>query len=200
MRCRSARRALIFMRRRWTLLSAASARHRFWPSHPAAEKSSRRSERCAVGIAVRHRIHDERHVITQIVSAARRRFHAGTRRNACQDDLRYATLAQDIIQASAQERAPSLLRDRVIAGLLLQFGNKLGPIGRKRKLGHSSIGAARSHARHVDKNHRQTPLAESARELAGPFDDFVRQDEPSENRQFLFAGRSRPGQRSYQFL
>ena len=46
-----------------------------------------------VRIPVRHRIHDKSHVVAQIVGAARRRFHAATRRDARQDDLGYAALA-----------------------------------------------------------------------------------------------------------
>jgi hypothetical protein len=38
-----------------------------------------------VGIPVCHRIHDQRHVVAQVVGAASRRFHADTRRDARQD-------------------------------------------------------------------------------------------------------------------
>lgn len=51
-----------------------------------------------IGVSVCHRIHGEHNVITVIVGAACRRFHAGTCCNAGQDDLSYATLAQVIIQ------------------------------------------------------------------------------------------------------
>ena len=61
----------------------------------------------------------------------------------------------------------------MVAGLLLQFRNKLGPIGRKRKLGPSGIRAARSRAGHIDENHRQTSLAESARKLGRSIDDLA---------------------------
>jgi len=59
-----------------------------------------------VGIPVRHRIYDKRHVIAQIVGAARRRFHTGTGRDARQDNLGYAALAQVIVQSCAKESRP----------------------------------------------------------------------------------------------
>jgi hypothetical protein len=71
------------------------------------------------------------------------------------------------------ECAHALLGYQVIVGVLLQFRNKLGPIRRERKLARSGIGAARSHARHIDKNDRQTSLSESAREPGSPADDFA---------------------------
>ena len=61
-----------------------------------------------VGVPVRHRIHDQHHVVAEIVGAARRRFHADARRDACQDDLGYAALAQILVQRRAEERAPAL--------------------------------------------------------------------------------------------
>ena len=80
----------------------------------------------AVGIRVPvgHRIHYQHNIVTMIVSAARRRFHAGARRNACHEHLRRAALPQVIIQRCADERTHSLFANQMIAGLLLQFRNR----------------------------------------------------------------------------
>jgi hypothetical protein len=58
--------------------------------------------------------------------------------------------------------------------LLLQFRNKLGPIGRERsQIARSGVGPAWSCAGDVDENDRQPSLAESARELGGAFDNLA---------------------------
>src|SRR6202162_2953892 len=113
-------------------------------------------------VAVCHRIYGKHDVITQIVGAAGRRFHTQARCNSRQEHLSYAALAQGIIQGRADECAYSLLAHDVVARLLLQFGDKLSPLRRKRKLWRSGIRTARSPARHVDENHWQTSLAERA--------------------------------------
>ena len=117
-----------------------------------------------VGVPIRHRIHDSHHVVAVIAGAADRRLHTGTRRNARHENLRHATPAQRLVQRCADERAYPLLADKVIGGLLFQFRNKLGPIGRKRKVTRSGVRASRGRARHVDENNRQPSLAESARQ------------------------------------
>ena len=51
-----------------------------------------------VGVAVRHGIHDQCHVVAEIVGAARGGFHPGTGRHTRQDDLRDAAPAQIVVQ------------------------------------------------------------------------------------------------------
>ena len=126
-------RGLAFAFSRAAAPSTASARRRFSPSRRAAEKSSRRYD----GARRRPGLSSHPRPASRCSPDRRRsccRFHADARRDARQHDLGYAALAQVIVQC-AQERAPPLLGDLVIVGVLLQFRNKLGPIGRKRKLG-----------------------------------------------------------------
>jgi len=47
-----------------------------------------------VGVAVSHRIRDQHHIVTVVVTAARSRFHAEAGGDAGNEDLSYATLAQ----------------------------------------------------------------------------------------------------------
>jgi hypothetical protein len=66
-----------------------------------------------------------------------------------------------------------LLADKIIAGLLPQFKNELGPIGRKpRQVARSRVGAARSRSCDVNEYDRQASFAESAREVGRAADDF----------------------------
>ena len=103
-----------------------------------------------VGIPVRHRIHDQNHVVAQIVGTARGRFHAGTRRNTRQEDLTHSPSSQFIIQRCGEKCAHSLFANSEIAGMLPQLRNKLSPIRRKSKLGPHRIDAAWRPPRHVD--------------------------------------------------
>jgi hypothetical protein len=66
-----------------------------------------------------------------------------------------------------------LLADEVIAGVPVQFRDKFGPIGRKGKLGHSDVGAARRRSGYVDENDRQMLIPENTREAGRPADDFA---------------------------
>ena len=81
-----------------------------------------------MGVPVRHRIHDKRHVVAEIVGAARRRFHSATRRDARQNDLGCTALT-----ICAWQGTEPVLGHDVVVRMLLQFRNKLGPIGGKRK-------------------------------------------------------------------
>jgi hypothetical protein len=85
-------------------------------------------------VAISHRIHDEHHVVTEIIRASPGRFHSGARRNPGQKYLRYAVLAQSLIERSADERSDSLLRHNIVTRLLLQFRNKLGAVQAEAKI------------------------------------------------------------------
>jgi len=88
-----------------------------------------------VGITVGHCVDGQHHVVAQIVGAARRRFHTDARRDARQDDLGRAALAQVIVQGGAKERAPSLFGDDVIVGAPLQFGTSSAQSAGRENLG-----------------------------------------------------------------
>ena len=118
-----------------------------------------------VRVAICHRIHHDHHVVAEIVCTSRCRLHAHARCNTRQKDLGDAALTQVLIERRANKRAHSLLAHQVIVRLLLQFGNKFGPIVRERKLARPGVSTARSHGRHVDENDGQTSFAESARKL-----------------------------------
>jgi hypothetical protein len=60
--------------------------------------------------------------------------------------------------SASKEGAPSLFGDYAVFRLLIRFRNELSPIGRRRELPRSGVGAAWSDARHIDQNDRQTSL------------------------------------------
>ncbi len=86
--------------------------------------------------------------------------------------LSYAALTQIIVEVCAEEGADALLGDEVIAGVLFEFGNKLGPIGWEGEVARAEIGATRSGGGDVNENDRQTAFAEGSGELDGPVDDL----------------------------
>ena len=97
-----------------------------------------------IGVPIGHRVCHEHNVVAVIVGAAGRRFDADAGRDARQEDLGHFSLVQVIIQRRANKCAGSLLGHEIVVGCWIQLRNKLGPIGRERKLWNSGIGAARS--------------------------------------------------------
>ena len=86
----------------------------------------------------------------------------------------YATLLQKLLERGADEGAETLLGDEVVGGLLIQFRDEVGPIRGKSEVGKSCVGAARSPARHIDKDYRQALLAESAGKFSRAGNDVSR--------------------------
>ena len=124
------------------------------------------------GVQVRHRVHDQRDVVTVIVGVACRRLHTAAGGDAGQDDLRDAAPAQDLFQPGTEEGADPLLGHGIIARLPIEFGNEVRPIRRRVEV-EFDFGTPRCATGHVHKNDRQTSLAESARKPRRLGDDFT---------------------------
>lgn len=145
----------------------------FCPSHPGGEKSSRRYD----GVSRRHGPSWHPRQAPRCTPDRKHCAPSLPRRRSSRCPSRKPGLhraAQVIVQRCADERTHSLFSNYVIVGVVLQFRNKLSPVRRERKLGTSGLSAARSPARHVDQNDRQTLSAKSTCELSSTADDLTR--------------------------
>ncbi len=167
---------------------------------PKTRKDSFHAVTMGIGVAVCHCIDDENDIVAVIVRAASCGFHAGACRDTRQENLRYAALAQVIIQGCADECAHALLGDKVVVRLLLQFRDKFSPIGRKRKVARPGVSAARSWGSYVHENDGQPSFSEHTRELGSASDDLAGWVNGWYTNNSLFAGRSRLRQRHHRVL
>jgi hypothetical protein len=104
------------------------------------------------GVEVGHGVDDQHDVVSVVVSTACGRFHADACGYSGEEYLSDSALAQVFVEGCADEGADALLGDEVVAGVLFEFGNELGPIGRECEVAGSAVGTPWSPGGDVDED------------------------------------------------
>src|SRR4029077_9606539 len=94
-----------------------------------ARKDARHTVSVSVGVQVGHGVDGEDNIETAFVGLTGGRFHAKAGGDTGEKNLRYTQTFQARFEPSIGERAPRSFGDSVVRRLLIQFRNKLGPIG-----------------------------------------------------------------------
>ena len=121
--------------------SAAAARRRLSPSHPAAERSFdavrwEPASRSVIASSTRATLYPRSYALRA------RRFHSDTCRNAREHDLRAPAPAQFAVEIRAEEGSPSLLCNQDVAHLRPEFRHDFGPTIWKRSIPGTGAGPA----------------------------------------------------------
>jgi hypothetical protein len=101
-----------------------------------------------------HGVDGEGNVKSQLVRLAGGRLDTEAGGDAGDNDVRDTQLVQMIFEACVRERSPGPLRHRVVSGLLVQFGDKVGPSGQALSTASHLFRSAWSCAPHVHENGR----------------------------------------------
>ena len=125
-----------------------------------------------LGAAIGHGVGDEDDVVTVVVGAAGGGFDADGGGDTDDENLGDIAAAEISVEVGADECAGVVLGDEMIGGFYIEFGDELGPVGRKGHFRTDGVGAAGGGRSNVDEDDGEFSGAECAGELGGAVDDF----------------------------
>ncbi len=113
-----------------------------------------------VGVHVGHGVGGQSDVVAELVGVAGGGFDAGAGGYADDDELGDAEIFEVMIEAGVGEGSPCALGYGVVGGLLVEFGDEIGPSGREVAGAGRLFGAAGGSGVDVDENYWEVFAAE----------------------------------------